>query len=53
MGYFVSLIPTADDEVGCFFELAPVTTTDVVYDLGSGDGRLVFAAVMAGAGRAR
>jgi SAM-dependent methyltransferase len=52
MGYFVSLIPTADDEVGCFFEIAPVTESDVVYDLGSGDGRLVFAAVMAGAGRA-
>jgi hypothetical protein len=52
MGYFVSLIPTADDEVGCFFELAPVTESDVVYDLGSGDGRLVFAAVTAGAGRA-
>ena len=52
MGYFVSFIPTAADEVGCFFDLAPVSSEDVVYDLGSGDGRLLIAAVERGAGRA-
>jgi ribosomal protein L11 methylase PrmA len=52
MGYFVSFIPTATEEVGCFFDLAPVSNRDVVYDLGSGDGRLVFAAIERGAGRA-
>jgi ribosomal protein L11 methylase PrmA len=52
MGYFVSFIPTAAEEVGCFFDLAPVSARDVVYDLGSGDGRLVFAATDRGAGRA-
>ncbi len=52
MGYFVSFIPTATEEVGCFFDLAPVSLQDVVYDLGSGDGRLVFAAIERGAGRA-
>jgi ribosomal protein L11 methylase PrmA len=34
-----------------FFELAPVSSSDVVYDLGSGDGRLLFAALEKGAGR--
>ena len=34
-----------------FFELAPVSSSDVVYDLGSGDGRLLFAALENGAGR--
>ena len=52
MGYFVSFIPTAAEEVNCFFDLAPVSAYDVVYDLGSGDGRLVFAAIERGAGKA-
>jgi ribosomal protein L11 methylase PrmA len=52
MGLFVSFIPTATDEVGVFFDLAPVTKDDVVYDLGSGDGRVLFAALDRGAGRA-
>jgi ribosomal protein L11 methylase PrmA len=34
-----------------FFELAPVSSSDVVYDLGCGDGRLLFAALEKGAGR--
>src|SRR5512140_1184391 len=52
MGYFVSLIPTAAEEVSAFFDLAPISQNDVVYDLGSGDGRVVFAAARLGAGRA-
>ena len=51
MGLFVSFIPTATEEVGVFFALAPVGPEDVVYDLGSGDGRLLFAALERGAGR--
>jgi len=51
MGLFVSFIPTATEEIDIFFDLAPVTSTDVVYDLGSGDGRLLFAALEHGAGR--
>jgi ribosomal protein L11 methylase PrmA len=35
-----------------FFKLAPVTCEDLVYDLGCGDGRLLIAAVEAGAGKA-
>ena len=52
MGYFISFIPTAAEEVGNFFDLAPVSSADVVYDLGSGDGRLVFCAIERGAGKA-
>jgi len=52
MGYFISFIPTEAEEVGNFFDLAPVSSEDVVYDLGSGDGRLVFSAIEKGAGRA-
>ena len=52
MGLFVSFIPTAAEEVDVFFDLAPVTGADVVFDLGSGDGRLLFAALERGAGRA-
>jgi SAM-dependent methyltransferase len=49
---FVSFIPTQIDHVEAFFELAPLTRSDIVYDLGSGDGRLLFTAVEKGAGRA-
>ena len=52
MGLFVSFIPTQLEEVEYFFELAPVSAPDVVYDLGSGDGRLLFAAMEGGAGKA-
>jgi SAM-dependent methyltransferase len=51
MGSFVSFIPTPFEEVDIFFDLAPVTSADVVYDLGSGDGRLLFGALDKGAGR--
>jgi 16S rRNA G966 N2-methylase RsmD len=45
-------IPTPPDVMAGFFELAPVTGSDVVYDLGCGDGRLLFYALDRGAGRA-
>jgi len=37
-------IPTPDDVVDRMLSLAKVTRTDVVYDLGSGDGRIPIAA---------
>jgi SAM-dependent methyltransferase len=52
MPSFISFIPTPETDVDSFFELAPVSSSDVVYDLGSGDGRLLFAALEKGAGRA-
>ena len=52
MPSFVSFIPTPDEQVEGFFELVQLTDADVVYDLGSGDGRLLFAALAKGAGRA-
>lgn len=52
MPSFISFIPTPLDDIDAFFELAPLSSSDVVYDLGSGDGRLLFAALEKGAGRA-
>jgi SAM-dependent methyltransferase len=52
MGSFISFVPTLPEHIDGFFELAPVSSSDVVYDLGSGDGRLLFAALEKGAGRA-
>ena len=52
MGSFISWVPTPWDDISTFFELAPVTASDVVYDLGCGDGRLLLAAIEKGAGRA-
>ena len=52
MGSFITFIPTPLEHIGPFFELAPVSASDTVYDLGSGDGRLLFAAMEKGAGRA-
>jgi outer membrane protein assembly factor BamB len=37
-------VPTPDDVVAAMLKLADVTARDVVYDLGSGDGRIVLAA---------
>jgi cyclopropane fatty-acyl-phospholipid synthase-like methyltransferase len=37
-------VPTPQDVVGKMLELAKVKTTDVFYDLGSGDGRIVITA---------
>ena len=44
MGSFVSFIPTPFEDIDAFFELAPVSSDDVVYDLGCGDGRIVITA---------
>jgi ubiquinone/menaquinone biosynthesis C-methylase UbiE len=51
MPKFVKWVPTPTQIIDTFFELAPVTSDDVVYDLGCGDGRLLFTAVERGAGR--
>ena len=52
MPSFISFIPTPTESIDPFFEIAPISSSDVVYDLGSGDGRLLFAALDKGAGRA-
>lgn len=52
MPSFVRFIPTPDEYIDSYFELAPVSSSDIVYDLGSGDGKLLFAALDKGAGRA-
>lgn len=49
---FISFIPTPMTHVNGFFTLVDVSPSDVVYDLGCGDGRLLFAALEKGAGRA-
>lgn len=41
----VPWVPTPDEVIGTLFRMAKVTARDVVYDLGSGDGRvLIYAA---------
>jgi predicted RNA methylase len=40
----VVFVPTPQDVVDAMLKLAKVTSSDVVYDLGSGDGRIVIAA---------
>ena len=52
MPSFVGFVPTHPEHIDAFFELAPMSPSDVVYDLGSGDGRLVFAALERGAAKA-
>ena len=49
MPSFVSWIPTPSEYIDPFFELAPVSSSDIIYDLGSGDGRLLFVALEKGA----
>lgn len=51
MPSFISWIPTPPEHIEGFFELVTPSQSDVVYDLGAGDGRLLFAAVEKGAGR--
>src|SRR4030042_2034931 len=51
MPKFVKWVPTPPQLIDTFFELAPGTADDVVYDRGSGDGRLLFSALEKGAGR--
>ncbi len=45
-------VPTSPERVQSMVALAAITPDDVVIDLGSGDGRLVAAAALAGAKRA-
>jgi ribosomal protein L11 methylase PrmA len=52
MPSFIGWVPTSVYDVDGFFDLAPVSASDVVYDLGSGDGRLLFTAIEKGAGKA-
>src|ERR1035438_9960066 len=40
----VPYVPTTDEAVQAMLKLADVKKTDVVYDLGCGDGRIVIAA---------
>ncbi len=51
MTSFIGFIPTPEDQIKAFFELVELSESDVVYDLGSGDGRLLFAALEKGAGK--
>ena len=51
MGSFISFIPTPFEDIDTFFKLAPISHIDIVYDLGSGDGRLLFSALEKGAGK--
>ncbi|MFN4282487.1 MAG: class I SAM-dependent methyltransferase [Alphaproteobacteria bacterium] len=48
-GKDVVWVPTADELVGKMLDMAKVTKDDIVYDLGSGDGRTVIAAAKRGA----
>ena len=41
----VPFVPTTDEAVQAMLKLAEVKSTDTVYDLGCGDGRIVIAAV--------
>jgi precorrin-6B methylase 2 len=45
----VPFVPTTDEAVQTMLKLANVKRTDVVYDLGCGDGRIVIAAAKLGA----
>jgi SAM-dependent methyltransferase len=51
MPSFIGWVPTPTECVDGFFDLTPLSASDVVYDLGCGDGRLLFAALEKGAGR--
>jgi ribosomal protein L11 methylase PrmA len=40
----IHYVPTSNSVIDAMFKLAAVTANDVVFDLGSGDGRIVIAA---------
>lgn len=42
-------VPTTKDKVKKMIKLADINSNSIVYDLGSGDGRFIFAAAKAGA----
>jgi predicted RNA methylase len=50
MPSFIGWVPTDPEFIEGFFELVQMSPSDVVYDLGCGDGRLLFAAIARGAG---
>jgi predicted RNA methylase len=52
MPSFIDFIPPPFGDVDVFFELSTITPDEFVYDLGSGDGRLLFAALKKGTARA-
>ena len=52
MPLFIGFVPTPFENLDACFDLVELSPSDVVYDLGSGDGRLLFAALERGAGRA-
>jgi ubiquinone/menaquinone biosynthesis C-methylase UbiE len=52
MPSFIRFIPTPSEDVPVFADMARLSPSDVVYDLGSGDGRLIFAAIEKGVARA-
>lgn len=47
----VPFVPTPDNVVQAMLKHAKVTSNDVIYDLGSGDGRIVISAVKASGAR--
>ena len=51
MPSFISFIPTAPEHIKGFLNLVTFSPSDIVYDLGCGDGRLLFAALEKGAGK--
>ncbi len=51
MPKFIEWIPTQEEFINSFFEICPLSASDTVYDLGSGDGRLLFAALEKGAAK--
>lgn len=40
----IHYVPTSNSVIDAMFKLAAITADDIVYDLGSGDGRIVIAA---------
>jgi SAM-dependent methyltransferase len=46
---FVPYVPTAPEVVNLMLKMADVKSTDIVFDLGCGDGRIVVAAAKKGA----
>jgi ribosomal protein L11 methylase PrmA len=51
MPKYIDWVPTQTENIDTFFELCPISSSDIVYDLGSGDGRLLFAAAKKGAAK--
>ncbi len=45
-------LPTKRKDVKRMIDIADIKSDDIVYDIGSGDGRLVFASIKAGANQA-